>query len=98
MTERATLSYLNHSMLPFPFCPGCGHGTILKALDQALVAQQWDAESIVIVTDIGCVGLSDRYFSTNAFHGLHGRSITYATGVKLANPDLHVVVLIGDGA
>jgi pyruvate/2-oxoacid:ferredoxin oxidoreductase beta subunit/Pyruvate/2-oxoacid:ferredoxin oxidoreductase gamma subunit len=43
------------------------------------------------------VGLSDRYFDTNAFHGLHGRSITYATGVKLANPDLHVVVLIGDG-
>jgi pyruvate/2-oxoacid:ferredoxin oxidoreductase beta subunit/Pyruvate/2-oxoacid:ferredoxin oxidoreductase gamma subunit len=52
---------------------------------------------VVIITDIGCVGLSDRYFDTNAFHGLHGRSITYATGVKLANPDLHVIVLIGDG-
>jgi pyruvate/2-oxoacid:ferredoxin oxidoreductase beta subunit/Pyruvate/2-oxoacid:ferredoxin oxidoreductase gamma subunit len=84
-------------MLPFPFCPGCGHGTILKALDSALVALQWDPRSVVIVTDIGCVGLSDRYFGTNAFHGLHGRSITYATGIKLANPDLHVVVLIGDG-
>jgi pyruvate/2-oxoacid:ferredoxin oxidoreductase beta subunit len=84
-------------MLPFPFCPGCGHHTILKALDQALVARQWDPHAVVIVTDIGCVGLSDRYFNTNAFHGLHGRSITYATGIKLANPDLHVVVLIGDG-
>jgi 2-oxoglutarate ferredoxin oxidoreductase subunit beta len=90
-------SYLNPSMLPFPFCPGCGHHTILKALDRALVSLQWDPRTVVIVTDIGCVGLSDRYFHTNAFHGLHGRSITYATGIKLANPDLHVLVLIGDG-
>jgi len=43
------------------------------------------------------VGLSDQYFTTNAFHGLHGRSITYATGIKLANPDLNVIVFIGDG-
>jgi 2-oxoglutarate ferredoxin oxidoreductase subunit beta len=90
-------TYLNESTLPFPFCPGCGHGTILKALDSALVALQWDPRSVVVVTDIGCVGLSDRCFDTNAFHGLHGRSITYATGIKLASPDLHVVVLIGDG-
>jgi Pyruvate/2-oxoacid:ferredoxin oxidoreductase gamma subunit len=51
----------------------------------------------VIVTDIGCVGLSDQYFDTNAFHGLHGRSVAYATGIKLARPDLKVIVLMGDG-
>jgi pyruvate/2-oxoacid:ferredoxin oxidoreductase beta subunit/Pyruvate/2-oxoacid:ferredoxin oxidoreductase gamma subunit len=97
-SHQATIpTYLNESMLPYPFCPGCGHGTILKALDRALVARQWDPKSVVIVTDIGCIGLSDRYFNTNAFHGLHGRSITYATGIKLANPGLHVIVLIGDG-
>ena len=90
-------TYLDDTMLPLPFCPGCGHRAILRALDRALVAQQWERRSVVIVTDIGCVGLSDRYFTTNAFHGLHGRSITYATGIKLANPDLHVIVLIGDG-
>jgi 2-oxoglutarate ferredoxin oxidoreductase subunit beta len=97
MTQTAISTYLDESMLPFPFCPGCGHGTVLKALDQALVAQQWDPQQVVIVTDIGCVGLSDRYFRTNAFHGLHGRSVTYATGIKLARPELHVIVLIGDG-
>jgi pyruvate/2-oxoacid:ferredoxin oxidoreductase beta subunit/Pyruvate/2-oxoacid:ferredoxin oxidoreductase gamma subunit len=97
MTQPSITTYLDKAALPFPFCPGCGHGTILKALNQALVAQQWDPRQVVIVTDIGCVGLSDRYFDTNAFHGLHGRSVTYATGIKLANPDLHVVVLIGDG-
>ena len=90
-------TYLDDAMLPLPFCPGCGHRAILRALDKALVVQQWDRRSVVIVTDIGCVGLSDRYFTTNAFHGLHGRSITYATGIKLANPELHVIVLIGDG-
>ena len=56
-----------------------------------------DPRHIVIVTDIGCVGLSDKYFATNTFHGLHGRSWTYASGVKLANPDLKVIVLVGDG-
>lgn len=90
-------SYLDETAMPMPFCPGCGHRTILQALDRALVSNQWERSSIVLVTDIGCIGLSDRYFDTHAFHGLHGRSITYATGIKLANPDLHVIVLIGDG-
>ena len=90
-------TYLDQATLPFPFCPGCGHGTILERLDAALVRMGVDPKKLVIVSDIGCSGLSDKFFATNAFHGLHGRSVTYATGVKLANPDLHVVVLVGDG-
>jgi pyruvate/2-oxoacid:ferredoxin oxidoreductase beta subunit len=82
---------------PYPFCPGCGHGFILDHLNQALVNLQLDPRQVVIVSDIGCVGLSDQYFITSAFHGLHGRSATYATGIKLARPDLKVIVLMGDG-
>ncbi|NOZ70900.1 MAG: 2-oxoglutarate synthase [Chloroflexi bacterium] len=82
---------------PFPFCPGCGHAIILDRLNDALKKLQLDPTKVVIVSDIGCVGLSDQYFVTNAFHGLHGRSIAYASGIKLANPDLHVIVLMGDG-
>jgi Pyruvate/2-oxoacid:ferredoxin oxidoreductase gamma subunit len=82
---------------PLPFCPGCGHDRLLKDLDRALVTLQIDPKDLVIVTDIGCIGLADRYFIANAFHGLHGRSLTYATGLKLARPDLTVIVLIGDG-
>jgi 2-oxoglutarate ferredoxin oxidoreductase subunit beta len=85
------------SQAPYPFCPGCGHGFILDHLNQALVKLQLDARQVVIVSDIGCVGLSDQYFTTSAFHGLHGRSTTYATGIKLARPDLKVIVLMGDG-
>jgi pyruvate/2-oxoacid:ferredoxin oxidoreductase beta subunit/Pyruvate/2-oxoacid:ferredoxin oxidoreductase gamma subunit len=81
----------------YPFCPGCGHGQILDALDRALAKRKADPAKIVIVSDIGCSGLSDQYFKTSAFHGLHGRSITYATGIKIADPDLDVVVIMGDG-
>jgi len=81
-----------------PFCPGCGHHQLLKALDQALVKLQLDPKKVVIVTDIGCIGLSDRWFTTSAFHGLHGRSLTYACGLKLARPELTVINLMGDGA
>lgn len=90
-------NYLDPATLPYAFCPGCSHGRILDQINAALVRLQIDPYNVVIVTDIGCVGISDKYFATHAFHGLHGRSVTYATGIKLANPDLKVIVLIGDG-
>jgi 2-oxoglutarate ferredoxin oxidoreductase subunit beta len=92
---RAT--YRHPATHKYPFCPGCGHTLVLEALNAALVKLQLDPHKVVIVTDIGCVGLSDQYFETHALHGLHGRSVAYATGVKLANPELHVIVLMGDG-
>jgi 2-oxoglutarate ferredoxin oxidoreductase subunit beta len=52
---------------------------------------------VVIVSDIGCSGLFDTFFNTHAFHGLHGRALTYATGLKMARPDLKVIVTMGDG-
>jgi pyruvate/2-oxoacid:ferredoxin oxidoreductase beta subunit len=82
---------------PYPFCPGCGHGSVLDTLDTALTTLGRNPADVVIVSDIGCAGLSDQYFTTSAFHGLHGRSITYATGIKLARPELTVVVIMGDG-
>jgi pyruvate/2-oxoacid:ferredoxin oxidoreductase beta subunit/Pyruvate/2-oxoacid:ferredoxin oxidoreductase gamma subunit len=88
-------SYRNDK--PYPFCPGCGHGGVLDNLDRALTMLGREPSEVVIVSDIGCSGLSDQYFATSAFHGLHGRSITYATGIKLANPDLTVIVVMGDG-
>lgn len=81
----------------YPFCPGCSHALVLDQLNAALVRLQLDPHQVVFVTDIGCVGMSDQYFEVNAFHGLHGRAITYATGIKLANPNLVVIVLMGDG-
>ena len=94
-TVTTLSSYRNQT--PYPFCPGCGHHSILDQLSAALNELRVDPEKVVLVTDIGCSGLSDQYFTTSAFHGLHGRSITYATGIKLARPDLKVIVVMGDG-
>jgi pyruvate/2-oxoacid:ferredoxin oxidoreductase beta subunit/Pyruvate/2-oxoacid:ferredoxin oxidoreductase gamma subunit len=97
VSEDRYASYLTDAIGPLPYCPGCGHEALIKALDAALVKLQPDPEHVVIVTDIGCIGLADRYFATSAFHGLHGRSITYACGLKLARPELTVIALKGDG-
>ncbi len=99
MTAGTTVTTLStyRNETPYPFCPGCGHHSILDHLSAALRTLEIDPEKVVLVSDIGCSGLSDQYFVTSAFHGLHGRSITYATGIKLARPDLKVIVIMGDG-
>ncbi|MGD9202145.1 MAG: thiamine pyrophosphate-dependent enzyme [Chitinispirillia bacterium] len=95
--KQPSPTYLSKASGPLPFCPGCGHRILIKALDKAMVKLRLDPHKTVVVTDIGCIGLSDRYFTTNAFHGLHGRSITYGCGLKLSRPELTVIVLQGDG-
>ena len=97
MSDQSFMTYLDENLLPYFFCPGCGHGMITDKLNNALVRLQIDPHKVVIVTDIGCSGLADKYFITHTLHGLHGRSVTYATGIKLANPELKVIVLMGDG-
>ena len=82
---------------PPVFCPGCSHDTVLKALDRTFVDMGLPAESICMVSDIGCSGLFDTFFNTHAMHGVHGRALTYASGIKLSRPELNVVVTLGDG-
>jgi 2-oxoglutarate/2-oxoacid ferredoxin oxidoreductase subunit beta len=89
-------SLLNADRPPV-FCPGCSHERITRALDRALSNMGLKGEEIVIVSDIGCSGLFDTFFNTHAFHGLHGRALTYATGLKMARPELNVIVTMGDG-
>ena len=62
-------TYLTDEIGPLPFCPGCGHDRLIKALDKALTKLQPDPKKVVIVTDIGCIGLADRYFVTHASTG-----------------------------
>ena len=89
-------SLLNTERPPV-FCPGCSHEHITRALDRAFQILALPADRIVIVSDIGCSGLFDTFFNTHAMHGLHGRALTYATGIKLARPELTVMVTMGDG-
>ena len=89
-------SLLNRERPPV-FCPGCSHDLVVRALDKALVAMGKQGTEVAIVTDIGCSGLFDTFFNSHAMHGLHGRALTYATGLKMARPELTVITIMGDG-
>ncbi len=89
--------YLRKAMMPHIWCSGCGNGIILNCFVHAVDELQIDLKKLVVVSGIGCIGRAAGYVNTNSFHTTHGRPIAFATGVKLANPDLEVVVISGDG-
>ena len=95
--EHPFSKYLRAAMMPHIWCPGCGNGTLLNCFVQALDELQLDLDKLVVVSGIGCIGRSAGYTNTNSFHTTHGRPIAFATGAKLANPELEVVVISGDG-
>ena len=79
------------------WCPGCGDHAVLTAVERLLAAEQLPPERTVFVSGIGCSSRFPHYLDTYGFHGLHGRALPVATGVKLRRPDLHVFVVMGDG-
>lgn len=79
------------------WCPGCGDYSILAQMKKVLSSAGAKRESTVFVSGIGCSSRFPYYMSTYGFHGIHGRALGIATGVKLANPELHVWVVTGDG-
>jgi 2-oxoglutarate ferredoxin oxidoreductase subunit beta len=79
------------------WCPGCGDFAVLNALAKALAKLALRAEDVAVVSGIGCSSRIPAYTSCYGFHGVHGRSLAAATGLKLARPDLTVVVTGGDG-
>jgi len=79
------------------WCPGCGDHSILTAVERLLVAEQLKPEQTVFVSGIGCSSRFPHYLKTYGFHGIHGRALPVATGVKLQRPDLTVFVVMGDG-
>ena len=81
----------------FVFCPGCLIGTVITSLAACLKDENLSARDYAIVSGIGCTGRSSGCFKAPAFHTTHGRAIPFATGLKLAKPDIKVFVLSGDG-
>jgi 2-oxoglutarate ferredoxin oxidoreductase subunit beta len=79
------------------WCPGCGDHGILSASQRLLQTEQLPPERTVFVSGIGCSSRFPHYMKTYGFHGIHGRALPLATGVKLQRPDLHVFVVMGDG-
>ena len=89
--------YLRTNKMPTLWCWGCGDGVILKAIIRAIEKLEWNMDDVCVVSGIGCSGRFSSYINCNTIHTTHGRTIAYATGVKLANPDKHVICVSGDG-
>jgi 2-oxoglutarate ferredoxin oxidoreductase subunit beta len=79
------------------WCPGCGDHSVLTSMQKLLVSEQLKPERTVFVSGIGCSSRFPHYMKTYGFHGLHGRALPVATGLKLHRPDLDVFVVMGDG-
>jgi len=89
--------YLRLDKLPHIWCPGCGHGTILNSFIRAFAESDFDQDKTVVISGIGCSGRATGYLNFDTLHTTHGRAIAFATGVKMANPELNVIVMTGDG-
>jgi len=88
---------LRQDRLPHIWCSGCGLGTALNCFLNALIKSNLDPDKVAVVSGIGCTGRVAGYVAMDSFHTTHGRAIPFATGLKLANPGLKVVVFSGDG-
>lgn len=90
-------SFLRMDRMPHIWCPSCGIGTTVNCFGRALETSGLDMDKVAIVSGIGCTGRVAGYLNLDSFHTTHGRPIPFATGLKLANPELKVVVYSGDG-
>lgn len=93
----ATFKYLRQNKLPHIWCPGCGDGIIVGALLRAIDKLGFSKDETVVITGIGCSARSNAIIDFNTFQTTHGRALGFATGLKLARPELKVIVITGDG-
>lgn len=86
-----------HSKFPHVWCAGCGNGIITASILRSVHKMGWSKDEVVMVSGIGCSSRMPTYVDFNTLHTTHGRALAFATGVKLANPSLKVIVVTGDG-
>ncbi|MBN1193915.1 MAG: 2-oxoacid:ferredoxin oxidoreductase subunit beta [Methanomicrobiaceae archaeon] len=89
--------WFREDRLPHIFCTGCGNGTVINCTLEAVEEMGWIRDTTVFISGIGCSSRAPGYITTDSLHTTHGRALAFATGVKLANPRLNVVVFTGDG-
>ncbi|MCX8038501.1 MAG: thiamine pyrophosphate-dependent enzyme, partial [Candidatus Sumerlaeia bacterium] len=96
-THHPIESLLRMDRMPHIWCPGCGIGTSVNCFARALLDSRLDLDKVAIVSGIGCTGRVAGYVRLDSFHVTHGRAVPFATGLKLGNPKLKVIVYSGDG-
>jgi 2-oxoglutarate ferredoxin oxidoreductase subunit beta len=93
----AVKDYLRERFFPHIWCPGCGHGMVLNGLLRAIEKLGLSKNEIVMVSGIGCSARITGYVDFHTLHTVHGRALAFATGVKMARPELNLIVPMGDG-
>ncbi|NHJ47233.1 MAG: 2-oxoacid:ferredoxin oxidoreductase subunit beta [Asgard group archaeon] len=97
-SKKHPMDYLIRAdRFPHVWCSGCGLGSVLSCFVQAIAASGKPKEKFAVVSGIGCTGRSSGYLNLDVFHTTHGRAIPFAIGLKMANPELNVIVFSGDG-
>jgi 2-oxoglutarate ferredoxin oxidoreductase subunit beta len=89
--------WFREDRLPHIYCTGCGNGTVINCTLEAVEQMGWTINNTVFISGIGCSSRAPGYIKTDSLHTTHGRPLTFATGMKLANPRLNIIVLTGDG-
>lgn len=95
--QNRFMKYLRTDRLPNIFCAGCGNGIIMNTFFNGMELAEIDFDNLALVSGIGCSSRVPGYIKCDSLHTTHGRPIAFATGLKLANPELDVVVFTGDG-
>ena len=97
MPREDVMQWLRTQFMPHIWCPGCGHGIIMHAIVRTLATLGKKPEETVLSSGIGCSSRMPGYINACTLHTTHGRSLGFATGVKLAKPELTIVNVMGDG-
>ena len=98
LEERSPMEdFLRMDRIPHIWCPGCGIGTVVTSFAEALRKSKLNLDKVAVLSGIGCTGRVAGYVKLDSIHTTHGRAVPVATGLKLSNPELKVVVFSGDG-
>lgn len=96
--DQGTYEYLrHHKRFPHVWCAGCGLGIVMGSILRSVQKLELNQDDVAVISGIGCTGRMPVYMDFNTMHTTHGRALAFATGLKLARPDMEILVIMGDG-
>ena len=96
--DQGTYEYLrHHKRFPHLWCAGCGTGIVMGSILRSVQNLELEQDDVALISGIGCTGRMPVYLDFNTMHTTHGRALAFATGLKLARPEMEIIVVMGDG-
>jgi 2-oxoglutarate ferredoxin oxidoreductase subunit beta len=96
--DQGTYEYLrHHKKFPHLWCAGCGIGIVMGSILRSVQNLELEQDDVAVISGIGCTGRMPVYLDFNTMHTTHGRALAFATGLKMARPEMEIIVVMGDG-